>query len=66
MTKFKLESDTAEASYRFIAQAHTSDGLLTESSMKKFIEVGLPSEYKNKKANDIFELRPLREALAER
>lgn len=63
MRKFKLEKDTAEAAYRFIIHAHTADGLLTEASMKKFIEVGLPLERRNKNISDIFELKPLREVL---
>jgi ABC-type nitrate/sulfonate/bicarbonate transport system substrate-binding protein len=64
MRKFKLEQDTAEAAYRFIINAHTRDGLLTDASVKKFIEVGLPGEHRNKNVSQIFDFGPLREVLS--
>ena len=66
MNYFKLEKDAAEASYDFIKSVHTSNGILSEASMKKFIEVGLMEEHKNKKVEDIFAFGPLKEILETR
>lgn len=66
MNYFTLEKDAAEASYHFIKSVHTTNGILNETSMKKFIEVGLMEEHKNKKVEDIFAFGPLKEILATR
>jgi ABC-type nitrate/sulfonate/bicarbonate transport system substrate-binding protein len=66
MNYFKLDKDTAEASYNFIRSVHTPHGILSDASMKKFIEVGLMEEHKNKKVEDIFAFGPLKEILAMR
>jgi ABC-type nitrate/sulfonate/bicarbonate transport system substrate-binding protein len=66
MRKFKLDSETASASYDFIIQAHTEDGLLADAAIKKFLEVGLPPEHRSRNIDDIFDFGPLREVLNRR
>jgi NitT/TauT family transport system substrate-binding protein len=66
MNYFKLERDAAEASYQFIKGIHTSNGILNEASMKKFIEVGLMEEHKGRRVEDIFAFGPLKELVKAR